>query len=65
MATLTTENIKSIARGALIALSGAVLLTLGDWLVKGIFDFQILKISLGTAIGGVLVNTVRKYFSAE
>jgi|WetSurSiteA1Bulk_404760.scaffolds.fasta_scaffold434142_2 hypothetical protein len=61
--TLTTENMKSIARGAVVALSGAILLTVGNWLVAGVLDMEILKVSLGSAVGAVLVNIVRKFFS--
>lgn len=61
--TLTKENLQSIARGLLINVAGAALLTASDWLAQGEFNWTVLKVSLGTAIGAAIVNTVRKYFS--
>ena len=59
----TKENLISIGKGILIALSGSVLATVGDWLIQGTFDIRVLKISLAAACGAVLVNTVRKFLS--
>lgn len=62
---ITNENIKSILRGLAINVGGALLITLGDWLIRAEFDFFVLKVTLSTAVGAAMVNTVRKYFSEE
>lgn len=62
---ITNKNIKSILRGLAINVGGALLITLGDWLVRAQFDFFVLKVTLSTAAGAAIINTVRKYFSEE
>lgn len=66
--TFTKENLKSIAIGALINLAGTALLTIGLFLQNLNFtakDFGILGFALLGNLGAVIVNTVRKYISAE
>lgn len=57
---LTAKNWGKIAKGALIAISGSVLFTLGSWLTAGDFNLNVLLTSLGSAVGAILVNLGRK-----
>ena len=62
--SITSENLRSIFRGALINLSGTVLLSIGVFLQGTAFsvnDFRILGFALLSNLGAVIVNTVRKF----
>lgn len=66
--TLTSQNLKSILIGALINLSGTLLLTFGLFLQQGNFtesDWQKVGYALLANLGAVIVNTVRKFISVE
>ena len=57
---LDKASLLSILKGALIALSGTILVTLGDWAIAGTFDLVLLQSALAASAGSVFVNTGRK-----
>lgn len=62
--TLTGQNVKSIAIGALINLGGTALLAVGLFLQSMSFtatDFSKLGLALLVNLGTIIVNTVRKF----
>ena len=57
--TLSKQDLLKVAKGALFAFGGAVLVSIGFYLQTGSFDW---KLFLG-ALGSILINLGHKFFT--